>query len=278
MQERELTAIVCSGGGMRNAHGAGFLYALAMQLGITKPDVMIGSSGDGGNVLYFSAAQYESMKRIWTELLSTPKFISPLRFWRMMDINYLVDTVFKNQEPLNISKLNSSAIHWFVPIEDFDTGQTRYVSVKDALDPFEVLRATTALPIFFGQKVPIAGKRYLDGEFGPILQDHVTQALRQGVKKILVINHTSPWTAVSRAVIRGYAAHVPHGMRDAIIRDISTNVFQMKAPGTHVIAVAPQNLPAGTLTRDQKKLQKTFDQGVADALSIEKELRELFAV
>ncbi|MCR4280713.1 MAG: hypothetical protein NUV88_00025 [Candidatus Kaiserbacteria bacterium] len=38
------------------------------------------------------------------------------------------------------------------------------------------------------------------------------------------------------------------------------------------------NLPAGKSTRDQKKLRKTFDQGVADALSIEKELRELFSV
>ena len=92
-----------------------------------------------------------------------------------------------------------------------------------------------------------------------------------------MINHTSPWNAVSRAVIRGYAAHIPHGMHDAIIRDISTNVFSMKAPGAHVIVVAPQNLPAGLLTRDQKKLQKTFDQGVEDALLIEKELRTLFS-
>ncbi len=69
----------------------------------------------------------------------------------------------------------------------------------------------------------------------------------------------------------------PDVMVGSSIRDISTNVFQMKAPGAHVIAVAPQNLPAGKLTRDQKKLQKTFDQGVSDALSIENELRELFA-
>ncbi len=262
---------------MRSAHGAEFLYALATQLGITTPDVMVASSGDAGNVLYFSAGQCEGMKRIWTELLSTPRFISPLRFWRVMDINYLVDEVFREQERLDINALNSSVIHWFVSMEDFDTGRTRYVSSQDALDPFEVLRATTALPIFFGAKVPIAGKRYMDGELGPILQDHVTQALRQGVKRILVVNHTSPWTAVSRAILKGYAAHIPHGMRDAIIRDISTNVFAMKAPDAHVIAVAPQNLPAGLLTRDQKKLQKTFNQGVEDALSIEKELRELFS-
>ena len=40
---------------MRSAHGAGFLYALAMRLGITAPDVMVGSSDDAGNVPYFSA-------------------------------------------------------------------------------------------------------------------------------------------------------------------------------------------------------------------------------
>src|SRR3989338_10270539 len=118
MQDRDLTAIVCSGGGMRSAHGAGFLYALATQLGLTAPDVMVGSSGDAGNVLYFSAGQYESLKRIWTELLSTPKFISPLRFWRVMDINYLVDTVFKEQERLDTDALGLSAIRWFVSIED----------------------------------------------------------------------------------------------------------------------------------------------------------------
>ncbi|MDO8522547.1 MAG: hypothetical protein Q7S08_04700 [bacterium] len=279
MSDRELTAIVCSGGGMRSAHGAGFLYALATQLGITRPDVMIGSSGDAGNVFYFSSGQYEGMKRIWRELLSTPRFISLLRFWRMMDIDYLVDIVFKEQERLDTGALNSSAIRWFVPIEDFDAGNARYVSVKDALDPFEILRATTADPIIFGRKIPIAGKRYTDGELGPVLQDHVTQALRQGVKKILVLNHTSPRTIVTRTIMRGYATHLPHGMRDAVIRDISTNVFAMKAPGAHVIAVAPQNLPAGKkLTRNRKKLQITFDQGVQDALSIEKDLRELFSV
>lgn len=263
---------------MRSAHGAGFLYALATQLGITAPDVMVGSSGDAGNILYFSAGQCEGMKRIWTELLSTPQFISPLRFWRMMDIDYLVDTVFKKQEPLNVDALRVSAVRWSIPISDFDTGRTRYVSAADSLDPFEVLRATTALPFFFGKKVSIAAKRYVDGELGPVLQDHVTHVLRQGAKRILIVNHTSPWTAVSRAIFKGYAAHAPHGMHDAITRDISTDVFAMKATGAHVIAVVPRNLPAGNLTRDKKKLQKTFDQGVQNALSIEKELRELFTV
>lgn len=276
MADKELTAIICSGGGMKGAHGAGFLYALATELGITAPSIMVGSSGDAGNVLYFSAEQYEGMKHIWTELLSTSKFISFLRFWRVMDINYLIDTVFKKQEPLNTDALKNSPIRWFVPMSDYDTGRTRYVSAEDALDPFEVLRASAAIPIVFGEKIPIDGNRYTDGELGPTLQDHVTQVLRQGVKRILIINHTSPWHALSRAVYEGYAAHTPKGMHDAIIRDLSTNVFHMSAPDATVIVVAPQNLPAGNLTRHQGKLQATFEQGVTDARAIEKELTSLF--
>lgn len=277
MPEKELIAIICSGGGMKSAHGAGFLYALATKMAITTPDIMVGSSGDAGNVLYFSAGQYESMKKIWTEHLSTPKFISPLRFWRIMDIDYLVDTVFKKEEPLNVQELQKTPIHWHIPISDFDTGHTRYVNAQDALDPFEVLRATTSIPLVFGKQIPIARERYIDGELGPTLQDHVTHVLRQGAKKILIINHTSPWSSLSRAIYEGYAAHIPKGMHDAVIRDISTDVFHMSAPEATVIAVAPRHLPAKNLTRSQKKLRATFARGVADALAIEKELRDLFS-
>ena len=261
---------------MRSSHGAGFLYALATKLKITSPDIMIGSSGDAGNVMYFSASQYESMKRIWTQLLSTPKFISFLRPWRIMDIDYLVDTVFKKEDPLDVDRLASTSIKWFVPIEDFDTGRTRYASAIDALDPFEVLRATTAMPVAYGKKVRIANKRYVDGELGPTLQDHITHALRQGAKRILVINHTTPFDLISRAVLEGYAAHIPQGMRDAIIRDISTDVFQMTAPGAQVIVVVPQSLPAGHLTRNKEKLQATFNRGISDALALQDDLLKLF--
>lgn len=261
---------------MKSAHGAGFLHTLATKFGITTPDIMIGSSGDAGNLAYFSSGQYEGMKRVWTQLLSTPKYISFLRPWRVVDVDYLIDTVFKKQEVLDVEKIQNSTIHWFIPMSDFDTGYTQYVNAKDKLDLFEVLRATMAIPLAFGRKIPISGKRYIDGEFGPTLQDHVTHALHHGAKRILLLNHTSPWNFISRSVFKGYATHIPQGMHDALIRDISTNVFQMTAPGATVIAVAPQNLPAWNLTRDQKRLQATFDQGVADALSIEKELRELF--
>lgn len=276
MSEEPLTAIVCSGGGMRSAHGGGFLYALATELGITSPSIMIGSSGDAGNVLYFAAGEYGRLKSIWTERLSTSKFISLLRFWRVMDIDYLVDNVFKKQEPMDVERLKKSSIRWLIPVSDYASGETRYVTVEDGLDPFEVLRASAATPVIYRKKISLDGKRYIDGELGPTLQDHITQALRCGAKRILIINHTTPRNVLTRMIGRAYTAYMPKGIREAIRRDLATDVFHISAPGILVIVVNPLQLPAGKLTRDRKKLQATFEQGIADAIALRHELQNLF--
>ena len=52
MAKEGKTAIVCLGGGMRSAYGAGFLYVLGKDLAL-KPDLVVGSSGDVPNLFYF---------------------------------------------------------------------------------------------------------------------------------------------------------------------------------------------------------------------------------
>ncbi len=65
-------------------------------------------------------------------------------------------------------------------------------------------------------------------------------------------------------------------MRDAILRDINTDVFKMSTPGAEIISIAPKNLSAHFATRNKAKLQETFERGVQDALA--PELRNLFNV
>ena len=276
MSDRGKTAIILSGGGMRSTHGGGFLYALATELGITQPDIMIGSSGDAGNVLYFSAGQYEGMRRIWRDFVATPKFVSLLRFWRIMDVDYLVDTIFKKQEPLDVEKVFASPIRWLIPISDFETGESRYVDASDKLDPFEVMRASKAIPIYFGKIIPLAGRRYIDGELGPRLDDHVGKALKEGATRLVVINHTTPWTNRNSFIIRLYAMLMSHGLHDAIIRDISTSAFHVEHPRAKIIFIAPKGLPVGTASHNREKLRATFDRGVEDARALKGELRTLF--
>ena len=263
---------------MRSAHGAGFLYALATELNITRPDIMIASSGDAGGTLYFCTSQYSGMRRIWLDLLSTRKFISLLRFWRIMDVDYLIDVVFKKQEPLDTERLQGTPIGWFIPLSDYDTGATRYVGAKDHLDPFEVLRAAKAIPVLFGKRVPLSHRRYIDGELGPILQDHVRHALAQGAQNILIINHVTPWEGTKKIAMQLYTSVIPGGMRDAIFRDISTDTHHFSAPYANVLFVSPEQLPCAPLSHSKQKIKATFERGVADALALAPELRTLFNV
>ncbi len=88
---------------MRSAHGAGFLYGLA-ELGITDPDIIIGTSGNAGNVLYYVSRQYDNGSKVWCGgLLSTRKFVSYLRFWRIVNIGVLFPQ-FVFQKPMPRTK------------------------------------------------------------------------------------------------------------------------------------------------------------------------------
>ena len=265
---------------MRSAHGGGFLYALGTKLGITNVDIVIGSSGDAGSVLYYTTRepeQYEMVKKIWTELLSTPKFISFIRPWKVMDIDYLVDTVFKKLAPLNIESIEKSPIEYYIPITNALTGKTKYVNRKDKVDIFEVLRATKAIPVFFGKKVELPWGEFVDGEMGPTLEDHVLFAAQAGATNILVIDNVAQKTPMRKLLGTLYAHTRPKGLKDAVIRDINTQSVCMTIEGTTLLCVQPKQLPAGTLTRDKKKLEETFEIGVRDALAMEKELRDLLS-
>src|SRR5258708_2202284 len=101
-------AIVFSEGGMSCAYSVGVTLGLINKYKLTQPDIMIGSSGSTGILAYFVAGQYEAGRNIWENLLSTRKFISFFRLWRIMDIDYVIDEVFKKQEQLDVESIKKS--------------------------------------------------------------------------------------------------------------------------------------------------------------------------
>ncbi|MBC7836901.1 hypothetical protein H7X87_03965, partial [Acetobacteraceae bacterium] len=139
----------------------------------------------------------------------------------------------------------------------------------------EVLRAAKAILIIFGRQVSLQGKKYMDGEMGATLTDHVKFALSQGAKNILVINNTSKWGGLKKSAMELYTLRFSKGLRNTIIKDINEFSLCMVADGATILCVSPENLPAGLLTRNKEKLTKTFQRGIADALALEEELRTL---
>lgn len=261
---------------MRSVHGAGFLYELGSELHLT-PDIIIASSGNAGNAAYFVADQYEFLRRAWLEFLSKPAFISFTRPWRMMDIDWLIDTVFKRDLPLNTAALLASPTQLFIPITDARSGEVRYARPFEA-DPFEILRAAKAIPILFRKKVPLFSRTYLDGELGPTLEDHVAKARAEGATRIVIVDDSNSRTPLGTLAMKLYAVFSPKEVREALLRDLSSNSTCIISHDVSIICVKPNHLPVGLTTRNHRNLLEGFSQGRREALALASELRRLFDV
>ena len=207
---KEKTALVISGGGLGCSWSVGALLALVRKYNFTSPDILITGSGSAGTGAYFVSGQYESIENIWSNLLCTNKFVSLKRFWKMVDIDYLIDEVFKKQDPLDTSKIFKSKINFLVPVANAKTGEVEYFSNKDKVgvlshpkikkkceaiqaspnfqlptpnfrgaDIFEILRASKAMPFFYGKKIKIKNQKYCDNRFSSRIELHLQKAISE---------------------------------------------------------------------------------------------------
>lgn len=155
-------AIVLSGGGMTCVYQVGVLQALREKFAVA-PDIIVGSSGSAGTVAYFATEQFETIKHIWLDLLSTNKFISLWRIWKIMDIDYLIDVIFKKEALLDVLKLTKTKAKYFIAATNSETGRVRWFTNGAEQYIFEILRASKAMPVAYNKRVGIGGHSMLMG-------------------------------------------------------------------------------------------------------------------
>ena len=106
----------------------------------------------------------------------------------MMDIDYLVDIVFKNTEPLDIAKLKASRILIRVPLLNMQTKQVDYIDPKEN-NTFDLLRASKAMPLIYGQRVHVDGNIFMDGALVASVEQMINEAELLGATHIIVIEN-----------------------------------------------------------------------------------------
>ena len=124
-------AIVASGGGMSCSYLAGALLALAEIHNITQPDIVIGGSGAAITLPYYLAGQYNEIKKVNINYLTSKEFINPLRLKKMVNLDYLIDIICKNFFPLNIKKLKSLKSKCLIATTNATNGKIKYFSAKN---------------------------------------------------------------------------------------------------------------------------------------------------
>ena len=255
-------AIVTSGGGMKCSYSVGAMLALVDKFGLTDPDIIIGGSGSAGTIAYYVARQYDSIRNIWANLLPAKKFLNRLRFGKIIDIDYLVDEVFKKQDPLDAETVRTSSMRHLIPATNAETGEVEYFADWNKVDVFQALRATKAIPVPFvyGKAVKINGSAYRDTYNSSSIELNILKAIEEGATKILAIdNSQGKWSKIIyglwlRFQSRVFRENYSHGHRQR---------EEFKVPGDVELYVIVPEVPLRitTLNNDQGLLKETIDQG-----------------
>jgi len=182
------TAIVLSGGGLSCSWSVGAVLGLAEKFKFKNPDILVAGSGSAGTGAYFCSGQLRSIENIWGNLLSSKKFLSFARIGKIMDIDFLIDEIFKKADPLDVSKLQNSKINFQIAATNAKTGKVKFFSDFRKFDIFEILRASKALPVFYGKKVKVKKEKFSDGRFSSRVDLLLQRAIFFGAEKIIAIN------------------------------------------------------------------------------------------
>jgi predicted patatin/cPLA2 family phospholipase len=266
-------AIVASGGGMSCSYSAGVLDAIANYYHYYNPDIAIAGSGSTGTLAYYVAGQYKSLSHIWINLLHTRKFVSKRRFWRMVDIDYLIDEVLSKQDPLDVGEISSSNINFLIPSTNVRTGELTYFSNQDTSEAdeiFEFLRASKALPIVFNKHVEVDGEKYVDTYLSANVSAHIKKAIELGARTIIVSDNgverpfnESIFNLWLRARSKEFKNHYNHVVKE-------TQDYKPPKEIDFIFVRPSSPLKVGTLNIKQYLLKETVHMGYCDAVNNKK--------
>ncbi|MHB8585667.1 MAG: patatin-like phospholipase family protein [Thermoplasmatota archaeon] len=265
-------ALVVEGGGMRGAYAAGAVAGL-FEAGERFEAVYAASSG-ACSAAYLAAGQTDGME-IWRRHLTGAQLIGPLKVMvgrPYLDLDYLIDGVFRNKFPLNVAALRAAAAPLWVPLTRASDGTAVYHDLRVVEDPLEYLRAAAALPLAYGKPVRLGGEDFLDGGVAdpvPLLR-----AIEDGATDITVILTNPPGfrrRAMPPWLVRWAATPYP-GAEDAIAtmhhrQNQVLDTIQDPPAGIQIRPIAPpQGMAINRFTSRAKALRAATAQGFTDAM------------
>lgn len=271
-------AIITAGGGMKCAYSAGALVALAKELGVTKPEIFVAASGSVASMFYFLSGQYDDVKRAWTRYLPSSAVVKYFPF-PSINLDYIIDTLFRVNVPLDEKKFLATETKWAVPVLDIETGETEFIHNDMWFDPYAVMRAAKALPILYSGHAKLGGKEFMDGDVSADISDLINEAVRMGAKRILCISNPKPRTNLERLLIILNAYQHGPVLRKVILRVLIPEREYKVPDDVKLVCLTPSyDLPAGLFTKNRRQIIETFNMGYDDLLSSREMVAELFGL
>lgn len=273
--------LVVQGGGMRGVYSMAALAALE-EMGFGQSfDHVAGSSAGALNGAYFITGQAGYGVETYIHHLTQKSFVNPLRFRKMVDIDWLVDHIGKQARPLHLQKLLTARTMLHISLTGFTDGQTRYVTTREpGIDLWEAFRASAAMPILYNKSVKVGNGLYVDGSLRARVP--IQRVVEHGCRYIVVIltmphshriNARHAWLqSLSWPATRRYSA----ALREALFKE-DTDYNRMKADlsrgdlpfavdAPKVVVITPRMQPErfSTITTNPRQLMRCALQARED--------------
>lgn len=171
---------------MRSIYSGAGATALA-QLGFSEVfDEVYATSAGVMNAGYFITNQPLLGMSVYFENCTTRSFLNPFRFWRMLDVDYIVDKVAAIEKRLDLDMLASSRSHLLVSACDTRTGESIVIDTRLTKMPIlQVLRAAMAIPVLYNRTIDVDGCPCIDN--GTVLPFSLKPVFERGCTDILVL-------------------------------------------------------------------------------------------
>jgi predicted patatin/cPLA2 family phospholipase len=265
----ERLGLVLTGGGNKCAVTVGALQALYYEHGIEAPHVIVAASGSVGPALHYMARRFKEMDQ-WPKLFDSRRYVSIMRFWRMMDIDVLVDDILRPLVPALGREASHSPSRLFVATTDARTGAVRWFSNEHLYAAFELKRASCAVPGIYGKAVSFNGYTLCDGSFSVQTSHCIGKAYAEGAERVIVVD-ASGSRAESRYVpLTLWLLTRRQGKRmQAIVRRYLLRGGDPISDAEGIIVCRPRVLAVRhALDTNEQRLRQTIAQGYAAMASL----------
>jgi len=277
--------LIAHGGGVVAAYHAGVAKAIKEKFGLDKIDRIIASSGAAATYSYLVSGQEELIIKIWLEIIKDRRFINFFKFppgKGIINIDFLINEIVKNKYPLDLSSLKNSKIQLEICVTDADNGQAKFFSKNDNIDFYELLKASCAIPYFYGRKIALGKKYYYDGTIGGIANHNIAK----DEKNILIVLTTPPKPVPKLTIFRKILRHLLIGKESILLQkavwdmmnyhETSEDLIKRFGLNKNIVIVRPTEwLPIWRIDFRVSRLKKVIEQGYKDVIE-NKSLEKFF--
>jgi len=183
---------------------------------------------------------------------------------KVIDIDYLIDTVFKQQASLDISQIKSSSTKYYITATNQASGQVEFLNTKNH-DVYELMRASKAMPIVYNKSITINNKSYGDSPNSSAIEPKISQSIKMWVTHIIIIDGQQK---TPRWIIQLFLLGRGKTYKQWFWKEYNVRKNYVILKGIKSIRLIPQKpIKTWILNNNKNVLQWLFDQGVTETIN-----------